>query len=105
IIVPSGTYLAGARRIGFQNNSTGNFTITVKLSNGAGGSTGTGVVLPQGTANNTSTLLYTDGVNDIWIEDAGLAPVYTAAGVVIGRTHSVQGTATLAGGTVTITLT
>jgi len=68
IIIPAGTYLQGGRRIGFQNNTTGAFTITVKLSNGAGGSTGTGVVLPQGSTNNTSVILYTDGVNDVWSE-------------------------------------
>jgi hypothetical protein len=68
IIIPAGTYLQGGRRIGFQNNTTGAFTTTVFLSNGAGGSTGTGTVLPQGTANNSSTILYTDGQNDVWPE-------------------------------------
>lgn len=67
-IIPAGTYLQGGRRIAFANNTTGAFTTTVKLSNGAGGSTGTGVVLPQGTANSSSTLLYTDGQNDVWPE-------------------------------------
>jgi hypothetical protein len=68
IIIPAGTYLQGGRRIGFQNNTTGAFTTTVFLSNGAGGSTGTGTVLPQGTANSSSTILYTDGQNDVWPE-------------------------------------
>ena len=68
IIIPAGTYLQGARRISFSNNTTGSFTTTVKLSNGAGGSTGVGVVLPQGTANSSSVLLYTDGVTDVWPE-------------------------------------
>jgi hypothetical protein len=68
IIIPAGTYLQGARRISFSNNTTGAFTTTVKLSNGAGGSTGVGVVLPQGTANSSSVLLYTDGVTDVWPE-------------------------------------
>jgi hypothetical protein len=68
IIIPAGTYLQGGRRIAFANNTTGAFTTTVKLSNGSGGSTGTGVVLPQGTANSTSILLYTDGQNDVWPE-------------------------------------
>ncbi len=70
IIIPAGTYLQGARRVSFSNNTTGAFTVQVKLSNGAGGSTGSGVFLPQGAANSTSTLLYTDGVNDIWAETA-----------------------------------
>lgn len=68
VIIPAGTFLQGARRIGFINNTTGAFTTTVKLSNGAGGSTGTGTVLPQGTANSSSTLLYTDGQTDVWPE-------------------------------------
>jgi len=105
IIIPGGTLLAGARRIGFQNNTTGNFTIQVKLSNGAGGSTGTGVFLPQGSSNNTSVTLYTDGVTDVWNETGGAAPVYTATGVTIGNTHSVQGTAATTASTVTVTLT
>ncbi len=105
IIIPGGTYLAGARRIGFQNNTTGAFTIQVKLTNGSGGSTGTGVILPQGTANNTSLTLYTDGVNDVWNETAGTRPLYTSAGVVIGLAHTVMGTATTSGGTATVTLT
>lgn len=79
IIVPAGTLLAGARRFSFQNNTTGAFTITVKLSNGAGGSTGTGVVLPQGTANSTSVTLYTDGVTDVWAEN-GTAPNFVIPG-------------------------
>lgn len=70
IIIPAGTYLQGARRVSFSNNTTGAFTVQVKLSNGAGGSTGNGVFLPQGTANSTSALLYTDGVNDVWAETA-----------------------------------
>jgi len=105
IIIPGGTLLAGARRIGFQNNTTGAFTVTVKLTNGAGGSTGTGVVLPQGTANNTSLTLYTNGTTDVWNETAGTRPLYTAAGVVIGNAHTTQGSATLSGGTAVVTFT
>lgn len=91
VIVPAGTFLAGARRFGFQNNTTGNFTVTIKLSNGAGGSTGTGVVLPQGTGNNTSLMIYTNGVTDVWPEVSSapnfiVAGSLTVAGVpVLGR--------------------
>jgi hypothetical protein len=79
IVIPSGTYLAGARRIGFANNTTGPYTVTVKLSDGAGGSTGTGVVLPQGTNNSTSMTLYTNGVSDVWPE-VGAATNLTVSG-------------------------
>lgn len=103
IVIPTGTYLSGARRIGFQNNTTGAYTVTVKLSNGTGGSTGTGVILPQGVANDTSMTLYTDGVNDVWNETAGTRPLYTPAGVVIANAHTTQGSATTSGNTVTVT--
>lgn len=78
IIIPAGTYLQGGRRLGFQNNTTGAFTVTVKLSNGSGGSTGTGVVLPQGSGNATSVILYTDGQNDVWSEVGALVGTPTA---------------------------
>jgi hypothetical protein len=105
IIIPGGTYLAGARRIGFQNNTTGAYTVTVKLTNGSGGSTGTGVVLPQGSSNNTSMLLYTDGVNDVWNETSGTRPLYTPGGVIIPNAHAVQGSVSTTGGNGTVTLT
>jgi hypothetical protein len=78
-IIQSGTYLTASREVEFINNTTGGFTITVKLSNGAGGSTGTGVVLPQGTNNSTALTVYTDGVNDVWLSNTfsgtGAAPI------------------------------
>ena len=85
IIIPNGTYLAASRRLGIQNNTTGAFTVTVKLSNGAGGSMGTGVVIPQGSANSTSTMLFTDGVNDVWPE------VSSAPNFIIPGTLTLQG--------------
>jgi len=66
IIITNGTYATASRRSIYCNNTTGSFTTTVKLSNGAGGSTGTGVVLPQGTNNSTAKWVWTDGVNDVW---------------------------------------
>ena len=115
VIVPAGTLLAGARRFGFQNNTTGNFTVTVKLSNGAGGSTGTGVVLPQGTNNSTSITLYTNGVTDVWPEVSAatnfiVSTSLTVAGVpVLGRlagtTPSLGGTGLTQGSCSTVTAT
>jgi hypothetical protein len=101
IIVGNGTYLAGARRAGFANNTTGAFSVTVKLSNGAGGSTGTGVVLPQGTNNSTSILLYTDGVTDIWPEvgsatNLNITGTLTVAGIQIAP--GLSGTSASIGG-------
>jgi hypothetical protein len=88
IIIPSGTLLQGARFVGFDNNTTGAFTTTVKLSNGSGGSIGTGVILPQGTSNSTSVTLYTDGVNDVWLADtpAGIGALSSASPAITGGT-------------------
>lgn len=115
IIVPAGTFLAGGRRFSFANNTTGAFTITAKLSNGSGGSTGTGVVLPQGTANSTSIIIYTDGVTDLWAESGAVpnfivANTLTVAGVpVLGRltgtTGSLGGSALAAGACSTTAIT
>ena len=79
IIIPRGTLLQGARRISFANNTTGAYSITVLLSNGSGGSTGTGTVLAQGSNNSTSILLYTDGVNGVWPEVATSLPGTSAS--------------------------
>ena len=86
IIIPAGTYLQGGRRIGFQNNTTGAFTVTVQLSNGAGGSTGTGTVLVQGSNNSTSELLYTDGQNDVWPENSASSTFTTPSLTATGGT-------------------
>lgn len=125
IVVPAGTYLAGARRFSFANNTTGAFTVTVKLSNGTGGSTGTGVVLPQGTNNSTSLTLYTNGVSDVWAENGAvpnfiIANSLTVAGLPVlpnlsGTSGSLGGTGlaqgacsttsvTIAGATTTMTV-
>jgi hypothetical protein len=94
IIVPAGTYLQGARRFSFTNNTTGAFTVTVKLSNGSGGSMGTGVVLPQGTNNSTSILLYTDGVNDVWPEVNAFPSGVTCTGTPSSSFATVNGIVT-----------
>src|ERR1700677_4708835 len=73
-IISAGTFNTASRRPSFANNTTGAFTVTVFLSNGADGTTGTGYVLPQGTANSTSVLLQTDGETGVW-------PVTSAAGI------------------------
>jgi hypothetical protein len=94
-ILQSGTFLNASRRPEFVNNTTGAFTVTVKISNGAGGSTGTGVVLPQGTNSSTAVTLMTDGVNDVWLANtpAGIGALPTAGGTVSGNL-AVTGTLT-----------
>lgn len=99
-IIQNGTFLTASRRVEFNNNTTGAFTITVKLSNGAGGSVGTGVVLPQGTNNSTAVIVQTDGINDVWLSNTplGIGALPAAAN---GRLLNVQVFA--AGGTYTPT--
>jgi hypothetical protein len=75
-IMPAGTMLLNSNQWIFCNNTTGAFTVSVFLSNGADGTTGSGVVLPQGSNNSTALLVFTDAVNDIW---AG-APAANAGG-------------------------
>lgn len=65
-IIQNGTFNTASRSVEFNNNTTGAFTVTVFLSNGAGGTIGNGVVLPQGSNNSTAMLVQTDGVNDVW---------------------------------------
>lgn len=74
LIVQNGTALTASRRFEVVNNTTGAFTTTVFLSNGAGGTTGNGVVVPQGTNASTAMQLFTDGVTDVW-------PAVTAGGL------------------------
>lgn len=94
-IIQRGTFLTAARRVEFNNNTTGAFTITVKLSDGAGGSVGTGVVLPQGTNNSSALMVQTDGQNDVWISNTplGIGALPTAGGTVSGNL-AVTGTIT-----------
>lgn len=84
-IIQNGTFLTAARRIQWNNNTTGAFTVTVKISDGAGGSTGTGIVLPQGTNNSSAVLVETDGVNDVWLADT-LVGLGIASPPAIGNT-------------------
>jgi hypothetical protein len=66
ITIATGPRLNYTRSVIYANNTTGAFTVTIILSNGAGGTTGTGVTLTQGTNNSTAQLTITDGQTDIW---------------------------------------
>lgn len=94
-IIQNGTFLTASRRVQFNNNTTGAFTITVFLSNGAGGTTGAGVVLPQGTNNSSATVIQTDGVNNTWLSvtPLGIGALSTSGGVISGNLQ-VTGTIT-----------
>lgn len=79
-IIQRGTYLTASREVEFINNTTGGFTVTVFLSNGADGHTGNGVVLPQGTNNSTALAVYTDGQNDVWMATNAFPSGVTCSG-------------------------
>jgi len=66
IVIAGGPSLVATRRPIFANNTTGAFTVTVLLSNGAGGTVGSGVVLTQGSNNSTAQMVVTDGQADVW---------------------------------------
>jgi hypothetical protein len=87
-ILQNGTLNTASRRIQFNNNTTGAFTVHVFLSNGADGTTGGGVILPQGTNNSSGAILETDGVNDVWLADTplGIGAVSSTNPVITGGT-------------------
>lgn len=96
LIVQGGTYLNASRRLQVINNTTGAFTTTVKLTNGAGGSTGTGVVIPQGTNNSTAMTLFTDGVNDVW-SAVGATTALTVGGTMTATGAQINGNEVVTG--------
>ena len=104
-ILQNGTLNTASRRIQFNNNTTGAFTVHVFLSNGAGGTTGGGVILPQGTNNSSGAILETDGVNDVWLADTplGIGAVSSTNPVITGGTinNTTVGATTPAAGTFT----
>ncbi len=89
-IISAGTFNTASRRVSFANNTTGAFTVTVFLSNGADGTTGSGYVLPQGTNNSTSVLLQTDGETNVW-------PVDTPLGIGAASSNNPVFTGTITG--------
>jgi hypothetical protein len=98
-IIANGTYDTASRRPSFANNTTGAFTVTVFLSNGADGTTGSGYLLPQGSSNNTSVLLQTDGETNVWPIDtpAGIGALSSAAGSVPLTSLATQAANTVVG--------
>gem|GEM_PF-3147688 len=65
-IMTNGTYLTQSNQWIVNNNTTGAHNVTFKISNGSDTSTGTGVVIPQGSGNSLPTYIQSDGVSDIW---------------------------------------
>ena len=65
-IMPNGSYLLFSNQFIVNNNMTGAYTTTFFISSGSDTTTGTGVVIPEGTSNSTAIFLETDGSTDVW---------------------------------------
>jgi hypothetical protein len=70
-IATPGTFITQSNQWDINNNTTGAFSLSWFQSGQSGGIStdtpiGTGVVIPQGTNSNCSTLIQSDGVTDIW---------------------------------------
>jgi hypothetical protein len=103
-ILPNGTIAQNSGQWLFNNNTTGAFTTKVFISNGADATTGTGVLIPQGTANNQATSIESDGVTDVWyasnVFGVGTGTTLSLGGAAIGsNTLAVTGTSLLNGAT------
>lgn len=99
IIFVKGTVLSASSRIIINNNTTGAFTVSAFMSNGSGGTTGSGVVVPQGSNNSTAMILETDGVTDVWCAVGSTSALLvngtmTASGAQINGNEVVTGTIT-----------
>lgn len=106
LILIKGTLIAGSNRLVINNNTTGAFSVSVFMSNGAGGTTGAGVILPRGSNNSSAALIQTDGVTDCWAADSNLVNqavrTVTTTATAGQFDYTVLGNAT--GGAFTITL-
>src|SRR5208282_808257 len=104
-ILESGTLNTASANLIVNNNTTGAYTVSAFVSNGSDGTTGSGVTIPQGSNNSCSTIIQTDGVNDVWY--AANPVCQTAPNYFTGTTASIGGGALLAGactsGTVAVT--
>ncbi len=77
IVMPAGTHTEHAGQWNLINNTTGNFDVTVKLTNGLGGTIGNGVTVIRGTQNSRITLALTDGITDIYSVNGQTYLAYT----------------------------
>lgn len=88
-ILTTSTYITGSTQLIINNNTTGPYTVQFMASNGADGSMGTGIYIPQGTNNSCATWIQKDGVNDIWLAAPSVCSVPLA--VLSGTTGSIGG--------------
>jgi hypothetical protein len=96
-VMPYGSYITTSNQWFWANNTTGAFTVTVCQATSAGANTcgaGTSVVLPQGTGNNSTVLLSTDGVLNVWVPSTFTPPVNAPGFRSQGTIFSVTGCGT-----------
>jgi hypothetical protein len=103
-ILQTGTFITSSNQLVINNNTTGAFVMQFFASDGAGGTKGVGVTIPQGTANSCATILEKDGVNDVWLAAPSVCQVapnyFTAVSSSIGGTLLTAGSCS--SGTVSI---
>jgi hypothetical protein len=66
ILLPVGTYLTASSQGLTNNNTTGAFTLQIRMATNSNTPIGTGIFIPQGVNNSAATLIQQDGVNDVW---------------------------------------
>ena len=93
-ILENGTYNNSSASLIINNNTSGAYNTYAYLSNGSDGTTGSGILIPQGSNNSCATIIQTDGVNDVWYASP---PVCTTPVEYSGTTGSIGGGALLAG--------
>ncbi len=74
VILPNGTFQQGSRERLSYNNTTGAFTKTICVSNGANACTGTTLLVPQGTANSLPVSWFSDGSTGVWLATTAAGP-------------------------------
>lgn len=69
-IMPNGSLITASNQWVIANNTTGAFTVTFFVSDGAGGTQGPGVAIARGVANSHNAFIETDGSTGMWLAAA-----------------------------------
>jgi len=101
LVMTNGNYLTQSNQWLICNNTTGGHVLTVKVSNSSDTAIGTGVTIPAGTNNSSSSFIQTDGVTDVWYSDSNANIIFgnltdtgTDGITVTGGTGAVVGSGT-----------
>ena len=94
----SGSFITQSNQWVVNNNTTGSYAITWKISTSSNTATGTGVVIPQGTNNSLPAWIQTDGSTDIWWASYPQDTYWTSSGSTLFPTSAYQSKRMLLGG-------